>query len=79
MLNSNVHIDDFVQNLASIGVSSEDIESYLYISQQFEMTVDIVEKMDHLENLFTHFQSRYPQLYELMEEEMSIVVYRNFH
>jgi len=76
---SNQHIDEFIEIISTMGVTSEDIESYLYISQQFEMCKDMKEKLDHLQILENHFQSKYPHLYELLEEEISIVTYKNFH
>ncbi len=79
MVKSNIHIDEFIEVLASMGVSSEDVESFSYLSQQFEITEDLKEKMDTLETIFNYFQSKYPDLYELLEEEMSIVTYKNFH
>jgi hypothetical protein len=79
MVKSNIHIDEFIEILASMGVSSEDVDSFFYLSQQFEMTEDIKEKMDNLESLINYLQSRYPDLHELLEEEICVITYKNFH
>jgi hypothetical protein len=76
---SNQAIDQFIESLYCFGVSDEDIQHFREYSSQFELSQSIVEKSEILDILFEDFQRKYPDIYPMMEQEMHLVVYRNFH
>lgn len=74
---SNVHIDNFVEKLSSFEVNNDDISDFLHRSVQYEMSEDVYEKMEILDNLFFDFKCKYPDLNEILEDDIYLVYFEN--
>lgn len=74
---SNVHIDNFVEKISTLGIQKEDIEDFLHRSMQYEITEDVYEKMDILDSIMFDIETNYPELYNTLEEDINLVYFEN--
>ena len=74
---SNLNIDLFVEKIYIMGVSKDDIDDYLHLSIQFEITDNPHEKMKIIDNLFLSFETNYPDLFKILEDDINQVYFEN--